>query len=175
LAVPAPVIGISLISLLNRPGVAGWIYDSPLVIVAGYFVRFLPVAVLLLMPAVQRVPRELEQAARVDGCDWVAEHWHIRRPALLKDALVVWLIIVILCFAEVGATVLLAPPGWATASVRAFTLIHFGVYRDLAVLALLSVAFILLPCGLLLWFLRGSLRERPGVLRTPADSGRPTQ
>jgi len=158
LATPAPVVGISLITLLNRPGVCGWIYDSPLVIVLGYFVRFLPVAALLLVPAVQRLPREVELAARLDGCDWLAEHWHIRCPSLRRDAALVWLVVVILCFAEIGATKLLDVPGWETASVRAFTLIHFGVYRDLAVLALLSTAFILLPWAGLLWLLH---RARP--------------
>ena len=164
LAVPAPVVGISLIAMLNRPGALGWIYDSPLAVVIGYFVRFLPIGVLLLIPAVQRVPQEVELAARVDGCDWVQEHWHIRLPALAADATLAWLVVVIFCFAELGATVLLVPPGWTTASVRFATLIHWGVYRDLAVLALLSVGFILLPWGLLLWLLRRILR--------PAAEGR---
>ncbi len=162
LAVPAPVVGLSLIGLLNRPGMAGCVYDSPVVVVLGYFVRFLPIGVLLLTPGVQRVPREVEWAARVDGCDWAGLHWHIRWPAVRTDALLVWLLIVILCFGEVGATMLLAPPGWETASVRAFTLIHFGVYRDLAVLALLSTAFILLPWGLLIWLLGSVLHGSRG-------------
>jgi ABC-type Fe3+ transport system permease subunit len=51
---------------------------------------------------------------------------------------------------------LLAPPGWATVSVRAFTLIHYGVYRDLAVLAVLSVGTIALPCLVLVLLLKRS-------------------
>lgn len=159
LATPAPVVGISLIKLLNRPGPAGWLYDSPLVVVIGYFVRFLPIGVLLLLPALRRVPRELELAARVDGCDWLGVQRHVYWPAVIADVAVVWLVVVILCFAEVSATVLLAPPGWATASVRAFTLIHHGIYHDLAVLALLSMVFILLPWGLLAWYLRRALAQ----------------
>jgi ABC-type Fe3+ transport system permease subunit len=50
--------------------------------------------------------------------------------------------------------VLLVPPGSETVSVRAFTLLHFGVYRDLAALALVSVATILVPWAVLLWALR---------------------
>lgn len=145
LAMPAPVIGIGLISLLNRPGWTGWLYDSPLVIVIGYVVRFLPFGTLLLIPAVQRIPVELEQAARIDGCGWLRVQRHVYWPNLLTNAVIVWLIIMVFCFGEIGCTVLLAPPGWGTASVRAFTLIHFGVYRDLAVLAVLSVACILIP------------------------------
>jgi iron(III) transport system permease protein len=163
LALPAPVVGISLITLLNNP-VGGWFYDCPAIVAIAYFVRFLPVAVLLLIPGVQRIPREVEQAARVDGCGWLGEHWHVRCPNLLADSAVAWLVIVILAFAEVGATVLLAPPGWPTASVRAFTLLHFGVYRDLALLALLSTACILLPWALLVWLLQR-------VRRCPSEPG----
>ncbi len=170
LAVPAPVAGISLIELLNRPGWAGRLYDSPMVITLGYIVRFLPLGVLLLIPAVQRVPLEVESAARLDGCDWLAAQRHVYWPAIAADAAIVWLVIMILCFAEVGCTVLLAPPGWTTASVRAFTLMHFGVYRDLAVLALTSVGCILLPWLVLVCLLKRRLvRDRIGP---GAGSGR---
>ncbi|MBN2560439.1 MAG: iron ABC transporter permease [Phycisphaerae bacterium] len=160
LALPAPAAGISLIGMLNRDiagsGWPGVVYDSPVVIVMGYVVRFLPIGVLLLLPAVQRVPRDLESAARIDGCHWLATQWHVYWPAIARHVVVVWLVVIILCFSEVGATVLLAPPGWATASVRAFTLIHYGVYRDLAVLAILSVGSLVLPWLLLVVLLRRS-------------------
>ncbi len=156
LATPAPVVGISLIALLNRPAL-GWLYDSPAIVVLGYFVRFLPLAVLLLLPGVRRIPAEFEAAARVDGSGWWRTHWHVRLPALRRDAAVAWLVIVILAFGEIGATVLVVPPGCETVAVRAFTLLHFGVYRDLAVLALLAGAAILLPwAGLLVL-----LKDRP--------------
>lgn len=157
LAAPAPVIGIGLIELLNRPGWLGSLYDSPAVIVAGYVVRFLPFGVLLLIPAVRRVPAENEAAARVDGCDWLGVQRHVYWPAVARDALVVWLVIVILCFGEVSCTALLAPPGWPPASVRAFTLLHFGVYQDLAVLAVATVGCILVPWLALLSLLRSRL------------------
>ncbi len=151
LATPAPVVGISLVTLLNRPGPLGWLYDSPGVIVVGYLVRFLPVALLLLIPAAARVPVDLERAARVDGCNWVGLQRHVTWPSLRYAVAAVWLVVVILCVAEVGTTVLVAPPGWPTASVRAFTLMHFGVYHDLATLALLAAALVLLPWAGLLW------------------------
>jgi len=154
LAMPAPVAGISLIDLLNRPGPVGQLYDSPAAIIFGYIVRFLPFGILLLIPAVQRVPVENEMAARVDGCNWLAVQRHVYWPAVATHAAIVWLVILILCFGEVGTTILLAPPGWSTAAVRAATLIHFGVYRDLAVLAVLSVAHILIPWLLLVYLVR---------------------
>lgn len=154
LAAPAPVVGISLIELLNRPGYLGAVYDSPAVIVVGYLVRFLPVGLLLLLPAVQRVPADSEAAARVDGCGWLGVQRHVYWPAAARDALVAWLVIVILCFGEVSCSVLLAPPRWPPAAVRAFTLLHFGVYADLAALALATIGCIMLPWLVLVRLLR---------------------
>ena len=158
LAMPAPVAGISLIDLLNRPGLIGELYDSPVVVIFGYVVRFLPFAVLLLIPAVQRVPVENEMVARIDGCNWLGLQRYVYWPAVINHAAIVWLVVLILCFGEVGTTILLAPPAWSTASVRAATLIHFGVYRDLAVLALLSVAYIVLPWLVLIYLVKRALR-----------------
>ena len=154
LGLPAPVIGISLIELLNRPNWLGAVYDSPVAVVIGYVSRFLPLGVLLMLPAIQRVSVEHEQAARVDGCNWLLTQWHVYWPAARHQVAVVWLVLAILCFGEVAATVLVAPPGWPLASVRAYTLIHSGVCRDLAVLALLTIGYIILPWLLLVVLLR---------------------
>jgi len=128
---------------------------TPAVITLGYVVRFLPFGLLLLLHAVQRVPRDTEAAARLDGCGWLAVQRYVYWPAIALDAGIAWLVVVILCLTEVGATKLIAPPGWETTSVRAFTLMHSGVDSNLALLALLSTAVILVP-----WALLGGLLRR---------------
>lgn len=159
LALPAPVVGISLIGLLNRPGWLGDLYDSPAVVTCGYIVRFLPVGVLLLLPAVRRVPLELLHAARADGCNWLQTQWHVYWPFSRRLAVLAGLILLVLCYSEIGATVLITPPGGETAAGRAFTLLHFGIYRDVALLTLLSAALILLPWAALVWLLRSGHRR----------------
>ncbi|MBU0638660.1 MAG: ABC transporter permease subunit [Planctomycetes bacterium] len=163
LALPAPVVGISLIGMFNRPGCLWSVYDSPALVVVGYIVRFLPVAVVLLLPAVQRVPIELELAARIDGGDWLTIQRHVYWPAAAGAVVSAGLVVAILCFAEVGATVLLTPPDWPMVSVRAYTLLHSGVYRDLAVLAVLSVGCIVVPWLALALLLRRRLVSAAGV------------
>ena len=107
------------------------------------------------MSATLRLKLEIESAARVDGCDWLGVQRHVYWPAAIPEALITWLVIVILCFAEIGTTKLVVPPNWNTASVRAFNLIHGGVDSNLAVLAILSLAIILtlwlVLIGLLKW------------------------
>jgi len=170
LATPAPVNGVTLAQTLNRPGWLGDIHASPAVVVLGYVVRFWPVGVLLLLSGTKRVPEDTERSARVDGCNWIRLQRHVYWPELRADMLVAWLIVAILCFGEVACTVILAPPGWNPASVRALTLIHFGVYRDLAVLTVLSVACIAVPWFALLIALRARIGHSERLPRQDSPS-----
>ncbi|MCH7884554.1 MAG: iron ABC transporter permease [Planctomycetes bacterium] len=148
LAVPAPVVGITLIEMMNRPGLLGAIYDSPVMLIVGHVARFLPLAVLFMVPAVERVPRELEESARIDGCDSFALHRFVYWPLCFRDLRITWLLVLAFTFGETACSVLVAPPGWLTLSVRFFTLIHYGIYRDAAVVCILTVMAIMVP-----WFL----------------------
>lgn len=159
LALPAPSAGIALVDLLNHPGWRGAIYDSPLVLIAGYLVRFLPVAVLLLVAAIQSIPREFEQMARTDGADWAAVQRYVIWPLVAREAAIAALICLVLAFAEIGTSVLIAPPGYSIASVRVFGLLHGGVYRDVAVLTILSAICMVGPWAGLAWLLRRRTRS----------------
>lgn len=154
---PAPVVGVGLTHLILQilltldaigATTAAANTEHYLGIAAvpfGYIVRFLPVGVLLLYPAVRRIPQDLVDAAHLDGCDWLELQRHVVRPSARSDQFLIALIATILTLSEVGATVILAYPGYDTIAIRAFTLIHFGVYSDLASLSLLMLAVILIP------------------------------
>lgn len=144
-ATPAPVVGVGLVRLFNRPGPLGEIYDSRAIVVIGHIVRFLAFGVALLIPALARVPQSLIDAARIDGCGWLALQRRLIWPLTRATIALAWLVALLLSFAEVNVSKLVAPPGCETAAGLAFTLLHFGVYSDLAVLALLSMAAV---CGI---------------------------
>lgn len=154
LALPAPVAGISLIDLANHPGWRGDIYDSPAIVILGYCVRFLPVAIVLLLPSVERVYREFDEQVRLDGGGLLTLLWSFARPLMVREAATAFLILFLLCFAEVPCTILVCPPGFELASVRAFSLLHFGVYADWAALALASGLISLAVAGMLRWVAR---------------------
>ncbi len=142
-SLPGPVVGLSVVGLLNHPAWPVDLYDSPLAVAIGYVVRFLPLGVVLLLPAALAVPRALCEAARVDGADELDVHTRVAWPMMLPALPAVWLLLVILCLGDVGTATLLVAPGWDTAASRAFSLLHFGVYQDLAVLGLLTAAHVL--------------------------------
>jgi len=159
--VPAPACGVALIQLLNRPGALGAIYDSPVVLIIGYLVRFLPLAVLLLVPAVERVPLELEDSARTEGCS----SWGVQRfiywPLSINHAALAWFIVLAYSYGEIACTVSIAPADYVTLAVRFSSLMHLGAYRDPAVIVVMTVSAISVQ-GLLLYAMLWKFRS-PGV------------
>jgi len=159
LSLPAPLLGIGLVELLNRPGPSGALYDSPAVLVLTYLLRFLPVAVLLVYPAARAVPDELLHAARADGCDNGQLQSRLVSPLLRPAAVIAFLVTWLLAMGELPATLLVTPPGYTTAGARFFTLVHYGLAGEAAALSLLSALCTLVPAALLAGLLLGRRRD----------------
>jgi iron(III) transport system permease protein len=154
-AVPSTVVGIGLIDLWNRPGLPGEIYKSPLIILIGYLARFVPVAALILAANVRQTPLSLEEAAAVAGAPWPKAFGRIVLPQLRAGLLAAWVVAFIFAFGELGATVLVAPPGTSTLPVQIYTLIANAPSSEVAALALMQVGIVLIPLVLVGVFLRG--------------------
>ena len=148
-AVPSTVVGVGLIGLWNRPGVMGEVYTSPLIIGVAYLARFTPVAALILAAGARQVPSSLEEAAVVAGASWPRILTRIVFPQLKTAAAAAWVVSFILSFGELGATMLVAPPGESTLPVRIYTLIANTPSSEVAGLALMQTAIVLIPLVLL--------------------------
>jgi ABC-type Fe3+ transport system permease subunit len=174
LAAPAPVLGMgverALLGLRDRCATAiatQWLadaahacYDSPLVLLWVQVLRSLPYVMLVLGWAVRFVPRAQLEAAALDGASPARVFWHIAFPALRGPMAVSALIAAVLSLGELGASVIVAPPGTAPLGVRIFTLAHNGVDNALAaiclwLLVLVGVFLVALACGVR-WFARRS-------------------
>ena len=144
-AVPGTITGIGLIELWNRPGWIGGLYGTPAMLVIAYLARFIPVATVLLSAAVRRVPRSGEEAAALSGAGWARTMRHVVVPQLALSLLVAWVVVFVLAFGEVGASVLVAPPGHAPFPVHVFTLIANAPTEQVAALALVQAAVVVCP------------------------------
>jgi iron(III) transport system permease protein len=142
ISAPAPVVGIGLIKLLNHPGPLGRIYNSEAVLVAAYIIRALPFGILALIPAVKRIPQELDDTLKLAGGTWIQQAFSVVIPMCWRGILVSWLLIFVLSLSELGASFLVIPPGQATLSLRFFTLIHYGVYPDAAGICLILLGIV---------------------------------
>jgi iron(III) transport system permease protein len=137
-AVPGTLIGVGLIELWNRPGIGGAVYGTAAIVVIAYLARFMPVAILILSAGVRRVSRSAEEAAALSGAGWVRSMRHIVLPQIAGSLLVAWVMVFVLAFGEVGASVLVAPAGHTPYPVHVLTLIANTRPEQVAALALVQ-------------------------------------
>jgi iron(III) transport system permease protein len=137
-AVPGTLIGVGLIELWNRPGLSGVVYGTSAIIVIAYLARFMPVAILIVSAGVRRVSQSTEEAAALSGAGWIRTMRHIVIPQIAGSLVVAWVIVFVLAFGEVGASVLVAPAGHTPYPVQVLTLIANTRPEHVAALALVQ-------------------------------------
>ena len=69
-------------------------------------------------------------------------------PQVRRSLLVAWVIVFTLAFGELGASVLVTPPGESTLPIRIYTLIANAPPSQVAALALLQLAVIFCPLAI---------------------------
>ena len=160
-AVPSTVVGIGIIGLWNRDGVMGQVYSSQWIIVVTYIARFAPVAALILAAGIRQISTSSEHAAEVAGASWTRTFGQHSSAAIAHCLVATWVVSFIFCFGELGATILVAPPGESTLPVRVYTLIANTPSSEVASLALMQVGITLVPLLLLTVFLPKKGTRKP--------------
>jgi iron(III) transport system permease protein len=148
-AVPSTIVGVGLIGLWNRPGLLGTAYGTDAMFLLAHLARFLPVAALVLGASVRDVPQSHEEAAAVSGAGWSRTMARIVAPQIRRGLAAAWLIAFVLCFGELGASILIAPPGESTLPIRIYTIIANTPSSHIAALALLQAGVIFAPLAAL--------------------------
>jgi iron(III) transport system permease protein len=165
---PGPVVGLGLKSAiahlvdaeawvlarsglsLTFPPLRSLLYDQPSPVPAGWaaLVRLFPVAVVVIWPAVRAVPRDLLEAARLDGVSvWRYVLIPLTGPAAVQAALAV----AALALGEVSASKLVNPPFRTAYVLRLFDLMHYGAESTVAALCLLQLAATTLLASAVVW------------------------
>ena len=160
IATPGPILGIGISRMLSSPLVPEWIYNSEAVIVWAYVLRTIPFSTLVLLPALRRIPPELNDLMLLSGAGWFRRLVSVTVPLCWRDAVAAWVITFVLSVSELGASFIVSPPGHSTLTLRFFTLIHYGVYPDaagicLTLLGIVCAAAVLL--AVVLWPSAGKL------------------
>ncbi len=137
-AMPATVLAIGLIYIWNRPYLQ-WIYGTAAILVLAYVARFVPFSLQAVQSGLAQVGQSLRQAARLYQGSWVKRSWQIELPLCFPSLAAGWAIGFVLCMGELGATLLLVPPGLGTISLRIYTLMHYGAGQAVAALSLVLV------------------------------------
>ncbi len=115
------------------------LYDqpSPLPVLWAAVVRLFPLACAVIWPAVRSIPKELTEAAALDGGDewrWVVAPLTWRAFAAAAVG------VTALAVGEVSAAKVVAPPGYDSFVLRLFAQMHYGAEATVAALALVQLA-----------------------------------
>ncbi len=143
LAIPSPLIGIGLILIWNHPSTQ-IIYTSFFMPVFAAVARFTPLAAILLFTQLKRIDPLLLDAARLLQKHALHSWLQVRLPLLIPGMLGTAGILFVLTFGELGATLLVAPPGQATLTMRIYNFLHYGASDTVAGLGLMMTLAVLL-------------------------------
>ena len=146
LTIPGPLLGVATIHLLNRPpdspfASLAWLYDSNFAPWLVQTLRALPLATLILWPALASVPQVMLDTAATDGSGWWGRLFRIALPQRWPAAAAAWLVGFAVAIGELAATILVMPPqrGATALSIQIFQLLHYGVDDRVAAICLVTV------------------------------------
>ena len=150
LVIPAPVFGVSLIALWNRPLLAP-VYDSFGMFVVAHTARFLPLAVLISSALSQAIDSWPLEAGRLENVTAWSRFRFVTLPLLRRTAALIMASCFLLSLGEIGVSLLVSPPGQALAPMLIYNLLHYGA-GDLV--AGISLGLLSLVGGCWYWVLR---------------------
>lgn len=149
-AFPAVLFGIGLIRLWNTE-YTQYIYSTTCILVFAYLARFLPFGVRIVTASLMQTHPNVKEAAFLSGAGWLRRLFSIELPLARPALIVCWIIVFIFSMGELGATLLVIPPGTGTVALKIYTLMHYGAGPLVAALALLLIGLnLLVATGLLI-------------------------
>jgi iron(III) transport system permease protein len=148
-AVPSTLVGVGLIGIWNRDGPMGAAYGTQAILVLANLARLLPLAAVVVAAVVRTVPHSHEEAGAVSGAGWLRSAWQLVLLQCRRGLMGTWVLVFVFAFGELGASILVAPPGESTLPIRIYTIIANTPASTVAALALLQAAVILTPVALI--------------------------
>lgn len=121
---------------------AGWIaqalLDGPGALLLAWAGRWTPVAFGLISLGRRQIPQEWHEAARLEGAPWAWRFRFVQWPVLKRPLVAAGALVFCLTLGEVGASVLLLPPGVTSLGVRLMTLMHYAPTAIVAAQSLMT-------------------------------------
>jgi len=147
LAVPAPLVGMGLVSVWNRVLPVD-VYGTVAMPVLAALPRFAPFAALVVMAQLRRIHPRFLEAAILLRPEPFAVRTRIWLPMVAPGLVAAAAVCFSLTMGELGATLIVAPPGRATVTMRVYNLLHYGAGDQVAGLCLMLAAVTLAAAAL---------------------------
>ena len=144
---PAALMGAAYINMFNQPQTT-IIYNSILMPALAVLARFMPFGVIITLAWIKRLDPDLLHAAEILEGRTIRNALLIKLPMIATGLLLGSALIFLFCLGELGATVLVLPPGLSTVTVRLYNYLHYGASEQVQGLSFILLAIIGLLAGL---------------------------
>jgi iron(III) transport system permease protein len=159
LAIPAPLVGIAMIYIWNNP-VLEWAYGSWIILVLVQAARFLPFALFTASSGVRNIDPVLIEASQLPDTGFRRRLIKVTLPLLTPTVVMTWLVSFIFALGELGASLLVAPPGQSTLPITIYNLLHYGATDTVSVMSLIIVITAGVACAVALLIYNRMLRKK---------------
>lgn len=150
-AVPASLVGIGLVGFWNHT-YSNSIYQSALMPTLASTIRFLPLSGMVLISQLKRIDPSLLEIAELLQSSNIRNWIFVKLPLVLPGLLVGFMLVLIFSLSELGATLMVVPPGKSTLTLKIYNYLHYGASETVAGLSLF-VSFMILLIGFSFLFL----------------------
>ncbi len=146
-AVPSVSIGLSLLVAFSKPPFL--LNGTLMIVMIAHFVLISAFTYGNVTAGLSRLPIDCEQVAESLGARPFYRLRRVTLPLLMPYLIAAFSLSFALSMGELGATVMIYPPGWVTLPVRIFTLSDRGAIFDASTLAMiLGTATLIMLMGL---------------------------
>jgi iron(III) transport system permease protein len=149
LAIPAPLVGIAMIYIWNNPAL-DWAYDTWLILILVQTARFLPFALFAASTGVRNIDPILIEASQLPDTGILHRMTKVTMPLFAPTIIITWLVAFVFALGELGASLLVSPPGQSTLPITIYNLLHYGATDTVSVMSLIMVITAGLACAVLL-------------------------
>jgi iron(III) transport system permease protein len=149
-ALPGLAVALALVAfVIDAPGPLARLYQTLPLLVLAYVVHFGAPALRTAQVALAGVPRRVEDAARTLGSGRLDRLRRVELPIMAPGLLAGAGLVLLSSMKELPATLLLAPPGFQTLSMKVWTATESAFFADASLAALVLVVL----SGVLTWLL----------------------
>jgi iron(III) transport system permease protein len=142
IAVPSVVMGVGILYWYLAAPLPVHLYGTLIILTIAFVTITLPYAMRYLVPGMQQIKDELEEAATASGASWSQAFRRVFVPLLMPSLLAAFVYTMIVAFREISAAIFLYTSDTEVVSVQVYDLYSSGNYPAVAALGVLIVAFL---------------------------------
>jgi 2-aminoethylphosphonate transport system permease protein len=146
-AVPSVSVGLGLLVAFSRPPVL--LNGTVAIVIIAHFILISAFTYGSVSAGLARLSPDFEQVAESLGARPLYKLWHVTLPMILPYLIAAFSLSFALSMGELGATVMVYPPGWSTIPVGIFSLTDRGDVFEGAAMSIVLIIITLIVLILL--------------------------